>query len=416
MQPHHPLGRGVHDHLVERPLLAPGQHIFHRAEVGRIDLHRPQLVLRLRFGHADTGQRGVTEHGGWHAVIIDRARIAAKDRIGKGMTLADRHRGQLQTVGHVAHGIDALATGPAIVVDLDRALVVQFDACAVQPQPVDIGLSPGREQDDIGGYRIAILEVDAQRTVIRLFDPFHMRVETEIDALRHRNLKQPVAYLFVIAAQQGGGAIDDRHMAAELVKDAGKFIGDIASADDDDPLWALVEMKHLVRGDAMFRAFDVGHDRPGASRDQYIFRRHFAPAGQLHAVRAGHDRAFGDHLNLVAVECIPVEPLQPVDFAQHIVAQRRPFKAAVGDVPAKAARILQILGEMRAIDQQLLGHAAANDAGAADAKLLGHRDLRPMRCGDTRRAHAARSCTDDEKVEIKLAHAWPPIGCGGYGG
>ena len=166
----------------------------------------------------------------------------------------------------------------------------------------------------------------------------------------------------------------------------------------------------------MLRAFYIRQDRPGAGGDEDIFRRDFAAAGELDAVRTGHGRAFGDHLDLVAAERIFVEAFEPVDLAQHIVAQRRPFEPAIGHVPAKAARVLQILGEMRAIDEQLLGHAAANDAGAADAKLLGHRDLRAMPRCDAGGAHAARSCTDDEKVEIIVAHAWPPLGCGRYGG
>src|SRR3546814_19009856 len=59
---------------------------------------------------------------------------------------------------------------------------------------------------------------------------------------------------------------------------------------------------------------------------------------------------------------------------------------------------------MRAVDQQLLGHATANDAGAADAIFLRHRDLRAMGRRHAGSPHAARSRADDEKVEVVVAH------------
>ena len=347
----------------------------------------------------------MAEHGRRHAAIIDLALVVAEHRVGKGMAFADRHRGQLQPVGHVAHRIDALATAAAILVDLDRALLVQLDARRLQPQPLGMGPPPGREQHQVGRHRIAIGEAHAQRPVAILLDLLHLRVEAEIDPLHHRNLEQSVAHRLVIAAQQRAAAIDHRHMAAELVEDAGELVGDVAAAHDHDATGAFVQMEHLVAGDAMFGALDLRDDRPGAGRHQDHLRADLSPARQLDAVRPGDRRPLRDQLDLVIFKRILVEPFQPVDIVQHIVAQRRPFKAAIGDVPAEAPGILQVLGEMRAIDEQLLGHAAANDAGAPDPKFLGHRDPGAMRRRHPRRPHAARSCTDDEKVEIIVAHA-----------
>src|SRR3546814_11795232 len=55
--------------------------------------------------------------------------------------------------------------------------------------------------------------------------------------------------LLVIAAQQRARTVHDGHMAAELVEDARKFIGDIAAAHDPDPLRALLQMEKLVGGE-----------------------------------------------------------------------------------------------------------------------------------------------------------------------
>src|SRR3546814_11133945 len=115
--------------------------------------------------------------------------------------------------------------------------------------------------------------MDRERSVLLLLDRLEGRVELEIDALGHRNLEQPVADLFVIAAQDRVAAIDDRHLAAEFVEDAGEFIGDIAAARNHDALRQRVEMNDLVRGDRMFAARAFGDLRPAAGCDQD------APAG-----------------------------------------------------------------------------------------------------------------------------------------
>ena len=61
---------------------------------------------------------------------------------------------------------------------------------------------------------------------------------------------------------------------------------------------------------------------------------------------------------------------------------------------------------MGAVDEQFLGHAAADHAGAADPIFLGDGDAGAVRGRDPRRAHAARAGADDEQViVVGLGHA-----------
>src|SRR5690606_16946491 len=90
---------------------------------------------------------------------------------------------------------------------------------------------------------------------------------------------------------------------------------------------------------------------------------------------------------------------------EHVVAQGLPVEGAVLRGPAERARILQVLGKLRAVDQHLLGHAAADHAGAADAVLLRHRHPRTMRRGHARGTHAAGARADGEEVVIVAGHA-----------
>ena len=75
----------------------------------------------------------------------------------------------------------------------------------------------------------------------------------------------------------------------------------------------------------------------------------------------------------------------------------------MGDQP-KPDGVLELLGEMAGVDEQLFRDAAADDAGAAEAVGLGDGDARAHLRGHARRAHAARTRADDEKIEIVLAH------------
>ena len=155
----------------------------------------------------------------------------------------------------------------------------------------------------------------------------------------------------------------------------------------------------------MLGAGHVGDDRMRAGGDQDGAGADLGAVVERDLVGAGHGRALGDDLDLVALEYVVVDALEPLDLGEHVVAQDRPVELALADVPAEAARVLEVLGEMGAVDEQLLGHAAADDAGAADAILLGDGDAGAMGGGDARGTHAARSGADHEQVIIIGLHS-----------
>ena len=84
---------------------------------------------------------------------------------------------------------------------------------------------------------------------------------------------------------------------------------------------------------------------------------------------------------------------------------RRPVETRLADAPAIAGGVAKIVGEPAGVDQQFLGHAAADDAGAADAEFLGDHRARAVAGGDPRRAHAARSRADDEQINVEAHDA-----------
>ena len=319
------------------------------------------------------------------------------------MALADGNGRQLDAVGDVADGMDVGHIRRAVGIDLDGAAVVQRHARRLQPQAFDIGPAADRPQEHVGLHRLIVLEVDADAAAVGLFKALQPAVELEVDALGHGNGQQPVGQRRLPAAQHRVGPVDQRHLDAKLMENAGEFIGDIAAAGDDQRLGQLFEMEDLVGGDAKLGALHIGHQRPRAGGDQDALRRD-ALAADIERVRIDEGRPGLEHRHLVAVERVQIDAVQPVDLAQHIVAQRRPVERLALDLPAEAPRIDQILGKMRAIDEQLLGHAAADDAGAADAIFLGDGDARAMPRRNPRRPHPAGAGTDDEQVEVISCH------------
>ena len=110
------------------------------------------------------------------------------------------------------------------------------------------------------------------------------------------------------------------------------------------------------------------------------------------------------NLYLVVAKRLAIKAFQAVDLGSNIVAQDAPIKCRTFGVPAKTLCVVQIFGEMRSINQQLFGHTAANDAGAANTMLLRHGNTRAMRCSNARSTDAAGACANDEEIIVKISH------------
>src|SRR6185437_5367350 len=101
----------------------------------------------------------------------------------------------------------------------------------------------------------------------------------------------------------------------------------------------------------------------------------------------------------------------------HVLGGKKflPVEAAFDLGPAVALGLAEQVRELRGEHHELLGHAAAHHAGAADPVLLGDADARALHGRQPRRAHPAGAGADDEKVIIILSHgalrvataAWP---------
>ena len=218
------------------------------------------------------------------------------------------------------------------------------------------------------------------------------------------------ADVVVKTAQHGVAAIDLADLDAQAGKDLRKFAGDIAAAGDDHMLGQAFQMEGLVGSDAQLRPLDLGDIGRAADRDQDVMGAdRTAGLDQFHRVGVDQLGTFLDQLDAGIGQIAGINAGQAADLVILGGNQLFPAEGGLADRPAIAFGQLEGLGELAGIDQEFLGHAAADDAGAARPVLLGDRDLPgPVHLGHAGRPHPAGAGTNDEKVVVKFGHACAP--------
>src|SRR5216684_3118247 len=286
-------------------------------------------------------------------------------------------------------------------VDGTGAGLVKLHAHLLEPDARRVGRAAGGVHHDVG------LEHAAQRRV-HLVGRFaaggdnaaDLHLGAHLDAAVFQGLVHCRAALLVEAAQHAVAAQHQVDVAAEAVEDAGELDGDVAAAHDRDALGQRIgQMERLVGRDGEFLAGNLRHDGVAAGRDQDLLRGDRLLAN-LNRVAVHQPASTHVQLDARAFEQPQVDAVQAIDFFLHVVAQGRPRVARRRDGPAIGRGVLEFVRELGAVDQELLRHATADHAGAADPVVLADADARAVAGGDARGAHAARAGADDEKVVV----------------
>src|ERR1700712_4232675 len=90
-----------------------------------------------------------------------------------------------------------------------------------------------------------------------------------------------------------------------------------------------------------------------------------ARLNEPHALASGQYRAVADNLDPRLFQRRDISSLQTCDLLVLVGDQRRPVKMGI-DMPAKALGDVELIGKAAGVNKKLLGHAAADHAGAAD--------------------------------------------------
>ena len=257
--------------------------------------------------------------------------------------------------------------------------------------------------------------VAASLPSLALLDLLEDGVAEDADAFALHVLVQHAPEVHVEALQDFHAAVDQRRLDAEAVEDVGEFDRDIAAAGNDDRLRQRGQVEGLVGEDAMLvagkRGMRVG---PAAGRDQYVLGGDGAVLVlDAHRMRVDQRRAAVERLAARLLDAALVEAGEPGDLLVLVGDQRRPVEAGLRHGPAVAGGVGEMLGELRGVDEELLRHAAADDAGAAEAVFFRDRHALAERSRDARGAHAARPAADDEEIIVVAGHGSVSAGsCG----
>ncbi|MGY4478451.1 hypothetical protein ACVILL_005865 [Bradyrhizobium sp. USDA 3364] len=275
---------------------------------------------------------------------------------------------------------------------------------ASSPRPLTLGCRADREHHLVGGDARSAGQMRSEIAAV-LVDLRHCAAGDDGDATLLHLGADMLADVLVETAQDVVAAVDHRDVGAVAREDAGEFQRDVSAALDHDPLRQLLEMKRLVGGDHVLDAGNGGAViGRAAGRDQDVFRRHLLAGGEADGVGIFQHRAGLCDPGAGLFDIRRVGGLEPGDLLVLVGDQRRPVERDLTDAPAEAGCVLDLLVDVAADHEQLLRHAAADDAGAAHPVLFGDHDLGAIIGGDAGGTNAARTTTDDKQVDVILGH------------
>lgn len=164
------------------------------------------------------------------------------------------------------------------------------------------------------------------------------------------------AHPAVEAAQEQLAAVQQRGFRSQPLEDAGKFHGDITAADHQHTLGQVFEEEGLVGADRQFLARDVRNLRPATGGDQNMLGA-VALAVDFHFMGTGQPGVAFEQGHTAVDQQVAVDAVKPRDLAVLVGDQLAPVELGIFQRPAKACGLLEVVGEMRAVDQQFLAHS-----------------------------------------------------------
>ena len=127
---------------------------------------------------------------------------------------------------------------------------------AASPIPCDVRPPSGGKHHAVDHEGLVVGQFDAV-AVLDLRDEVDRLPGDDLDAAAFHLRAQMLPDVVVEPAQDVVAAIDQRHLGAEPVEDAGELERDVAAALDENAPGQLREMKRLVRGDHVLEAGDL---------------------------------------------------------------------------------------------------------------------------------------------------------------
>lgn len=194
------------------------------------------------------------------------------------------------------------------------------------------------------------------------------------------------------------------------MEDIGEFDSDITAAGNQDRFRQFFQIEGFVGGDRQFMTGQrlVLVRRTANGNHDTLCRVCLTGFRELHGMGIDQFRTAVEDVGLGVLQPLAIEAFEPGDFLVLRRDQLFPVEATFADAPAETFGILEIFRELRGINEQLLRHAAANDAGTAITVFFSYSHALAERGRHAAAAHAAGTTTDNEEIVVISCHSQNP--------
>jgi hypothetical protein len=265
-----------------------------------------------------------------------------------------------------------------------------------------------RDQQHLGLDRLAALDGRAH-AVVGVLDLLERLADLEVDLPLTEVALELLRDLLVLGGDQAGQRLQDGHLGAERLPDAGELDADHAAAQHDRRRRHPVEPQRVLAGDDPLAVdLEAGQRaRVGAAGQNHVAAG-VAPTGHLDRVLADQLALAGHHGDVLVVREQAGETLvQAGDDTVLVRVHPRHVDADQLGLDAELLALPGLLGDLGRVQQRLGRDAAAVQARAAQLGLVDQRygevELGSAQGG---RVAAAAGAEDDdvEGFAVRLAH------------
>src|SRR4051812_43456908 len=355
-------------------------------------------LLRLLLGQAERADVRRAERRARDVDVLDRVRLLARGVLDGDDALVGGLVRERRAGDEIADRIDAVAARLQRAVDLDEAVVLALDAGVVQPEALDVGAAPGRDDEPVDlGALATVGELHAR--VARL-DVLDRGAGDDLDALLLEAALGDLGDLGVLARQHAVDHLQEVDLGAEAHVGRGDLGPGRAGADDRQRARHLLERPRLLGADdapAEVRAGDALRHRPG--REDHALRRLVLVVADADVAVAGESAGALEHLDLVLLEQPCHAARQGLDDLRAALHDGGVVDLRVAHLQAEVAGVADLLQHVGGAQDRLGRDARVVEAAAADPVLLHDRDLHPELGGADGGNVAAPARADDDAVE-----------------
>ena len=344
MHPDYPITGLVDDQLHKGLLVPAADCVLHRFE-GRLEqanVAKPGAGLLLSETHC--ADIGLAEHRAGNEIVIDDIFQLAELAAGEGHTFGQRYRCEFHAAGDIAQGENTGFCCAVFRVYDDGTEFIDLNVHVFQAQSFEVRLAASGVQYGVGfdGSAVGQLQLEPAGAPGDGFD-------IDLKAQVHPGLGNLAGGMGtdirIEAPQEQWAAVQLGNAGAEAIENTGELHGDVATADDDQPLRELLQVEDLIGTQCQIAAGER-RDMGPATGGYQDFSSAEATLANRHRVSVDDTAAPVDHVGLHTLQQPIVDAIQAGNFLLLVIAQGGPVESRFFAVPAVVTRVAEGFGEL----------------------------------------------------------------------